>query len=220
MTTSVTTILNRVRVLLIDQEGDRWLDDELLEWLNEGQRAVVGIKPDTNTIRETFNCAAGTRQTLPAGATQLLDIPRNADGTLRAVRYVARHTLDSENPYWHSSVASGEIRNYVYDKNDGMTFFVYPPAEADAALEIVYSAIPTDCVINGDITLADDMAAPLVDYVCYRAYMKDGDFALNAQRATTHYQAFIAGVTGRELAEVQDAPQVSTNEPGAAAGGS
>ena len=36
----------------------------------------------------------------------------------------------------------------------------------------------------------------VIDYALYRAYMKDAEFAGNAQRASSHYQLFVGSYTG------------------------
>ena len=43
--------------------------------------------------------------------------------------------------------------------------------------------------------LDDIYANGIIDYVLYRAYMKDAEFAGNNQRASSHYQLFVGSVT-------------------------
>jgi hypothetical protein len=72
-------------------------------------------------------------------------------------------------------------------------------------VELVYSSYPTDITepadgalytaVTGNISVPDIYANTLVDYVLYRAYTKDAEFAGNAQRATAHYGAFSAALT-------------------------
>ena len=42
----------------------------------------------------------------------------------------------------------------------------------------------------------DVYANALIDYVLYRAYMKDAEFAGNQQRASGHYNLFLTSVSG------------------------
>ena len=52
----------------------------------------------------------------------------------------------------------------------------------------------------------------LVDYVLYRCYMKDAEFAGNAQRAGSHYQLFMASISGGGRSKVLFDP--NSDKPG------
>lgn len=212
MTTTVESILNRARVLLIDADGDRWQDDELVLWLNEALVDLVVLKPDANAVYETFYTAAGTLQTLPSGVQQLLDIPRNLSGERRPLRKVMRHILDAEDPTWHNRTPTSQPRAYVYDGRAPSQFYVYPPAAVDTALEVLVARTPEPVEVGDDVPLRDEFASALVDYVCYRAYLKDSDATANAQRAATHYEQYRTKLGLSEAAEASFAPTVSSND--------
>lgn len=187
-----TEVADRARRILQDTTsgGTRWLDDELLDWLNDAQREVVLLKPNAFSSVEDISLVLGTKQTLPAEGLLLLSITRNTDG--RAVRRVDRNILDSENPDWHTSTASATVEHYVFDEDAPTTYWVYPPSDGVAStVEAVMSKAPSDLASMGDvITLNDIYANVMLDYILYRAYSKDTDYAGNAQRAATHYTAF------------------------------
>jgi hypothetical protein len=79
-------------------------------------------------------------------------------------------------------------------------FEVYPPALNTAQLQLVYAVTPapvtepaanTDAsAVTGTVSLNDIFFNPLVDYVLYRAYLKDAEHPANAQRADRHYAAY------------------------------
>jgi len=48
----------------------------------------------------------------------------------------------------------------------------------------------TPLVLGTTINIDDIYANALVDYMLYRAYSKDAEYAGNAQRAVAHYTAF------------------------------
>jgi len=50
---------------------------------------------------------------------------------------------------------------------------------------------------NGTLSIPDIYANAIMNYVLYMAYMKDAEYAGNAQRAGSHYQLFTASVTGK-----------------------
>ena len=73
---------------------------------------------------------------------------------------------------------------------------MYPTATTAFQLEIVFSAAPSDISISNfntdttTISVDDVYANSLLDYILYRAYQKDSEFAGNSQRSMMHYQGF------------------------------
>ena len=56
----------------------------------------------------------------------------------------------------------------------------------------------TYTAVTGNISLPDIYGNVLQDYILYRAYTKDSEYAGNAQRAQAHYAAF-ANALGIEI---------------------
>ncbi|MDO8310527.1 MAG: hypothetical protein Q7T25_01160, partial [Sideroxyarcus sp.] len=110
MTISIASLLLRAGDLLQDVTNIRWTQDELLRWLNDGQRAIVLERPEATAVNTSVLLVAGTKQTLPALGLRLLDLPRNmgVGGSTpgRAIRLVQREVLDAQLPDWHSMTAS------------------------------------------------------------------------------------------------------------------
>lgn len=209
MAITAQSIIQRVVITLQDTTSIRWPANELVRYLNDGQREVAMLRPDATVTNATKALSAGAKQALPSDGAKLLDIVRNTGGTKRAVRMTTRNILDSQLPSWQNQTGATEILHYMYDPRDPKVFYVYPPAAAEnASVEIVYSAYPANITepadgalytaISGDISLPDIYANPLADYVLYRAYTKDTEFAGNAQRAQAHYGAF-TGALNAEL---------------------
>ena len=211
-----TELIDKARRILQDTTtgGTRWLDAELLGWINDAQREIVLIKPNSNSLVAAHNLIAGTKQTLPDGGLTLLSVIRNTgtnDSTDSSVRRVDRNILDSENPTWHGTTASDTIIHYIFDEDNPDVFYVYPPALAaatgDAALELSYSSAPTDLANTAaSIALNDIYGNVILDYVLYRAYSKDSDYAGNAQRATNHYTAYNNSLGNRVQVESISSP--------------
>lgn len=187
-------IINRARIVLNDADGVRWLDAELLNWINDGQRVIALVRPDASVANSSVALSVGTKQTIPADGLRLLDVVRNvgADGSGgRAVRHVDRDILDTQNPSWHADSGQTTIKNYVYDNRDPKTFYVYPPAASGARVEVMYSKNPTDAASAGaTLSVADIYADPLLNYVLHRAYSKDAEFAQNAALSGSYLQIF------------------------------
>jgi hypothetical protein len=199
-----SALLQRVQDILQDTTGVRWPEVELIRYLNDAQREVVLHKPDASSDTRTVKLVAGTRQTIPSDGLRLLEVIRNmgTTGTApgRAVSLVGRGVLDAQRRGWHAEAQSTSIDHYVFDPRDPKTYYVYPPATSTAHIEVMVSVTPPD-VITGSSTigLPGIYANVLIDYILYRAYSKDADFAANLERAMVHYQAF-AGSLGLKTA--------------------
>lgn len=215
MTITAQSILSRATQVLQDTTSTRWPARELTRWLNDGQREVAIHRPDATTKTATGTCVAGTRQSLKTmtgvsslNPAKLLDVPRNMPSG-RSLRMVAREILDAQNPNWHSMTGTVTAIHFTHDERDPTAFYVYPPATTSTQLEIVFSANPTDVtlpaegvtialslsdtdtsVVSGNLDLPDLFAGAVLDYVLYRAYTKDADYAGNLARAQAHYTAF------------------------------
>jgi hypothetical protein len=190
-TISAQSIVDRARHILQDTTsgGTRWLDDELMKWLNDAQREIVLLKPNAYSSVENLNLASGSRQKLEDGGLLLLSVVRNATG--RAVRRVDRNILDSENPDWHETAAQSSVEHYIFDEDAPTVFWVYPQNNGAGTVEIIVSKSPNDVPsIGSSIVLNDIYMNVILDYILYRAYSKDTDYAGNTQRASTHYSAF------------------------------
>lgn len=224
MTIAASAIIRRATDLLQDQTSVRWPANELVRWLNDAQRSIVKVRPDSMNTTTTMTLSAGTRQDLdsttanaagnaalsPAPA-KLIEITRNmaATSTKKAVRLVPRQILDAQTPGWHALTGVVDILHYMFDPRDPKTFYVYPPATALAQLEVMYAAYPTDIAepadgalysaVVGNLTLPDIYADDLLNLVMARAYMKELDGAGNEQRAAG-YMALAKASLGEEIA--------------------
>lgn len=216
-------VIQRGVVTTQDTTSIRWPVGEWVRYLNDGQREIMLHRPDAFNKSALVDCAAGTKQALPADGAKLIDVQRNATAaSKRAVRICSREILDAQMPNWHNIAGAAEIVHFMYDPREPKAFWVYPPATIAAKLEINYSATPTDIAeptagsdytaVVGNISVADIYANSLLDYMLYRVYLKDADYAGNAARAQAHYAAF-ATALGIELKATLSAAPVSVGNP-------
>lgn len=215
MAITAQSIVHRVVDILQDTTSVRWPVSELVRYLNDGQREVVLYRPDATIKSATVACVAGAKQSLPTDGAKLIDVIRNSAsaGTNKAVRMVAREVLDAQIPNWYGLTGELDVVHFTYDPRDPKTFFVYPPALTTTRVDITYSAFPTDVSepaagstyddVSGNLDLPDIYGNVVTDYILYRAYSKDSEYAGNAQRAQAHYGAFanalnieVQGTTG------------------------
>ena len=176
-------------------------------WLNDGQREVLVFKPNANVVNTSIQLASGTKQSLPADGIQLIDVPRNmgSDGATpgKAIRIAMREILDAQSPDWHTETPSATTKHYMYTPLDPKHFYVYPPSNGAGQVELIYAAVPAKvATIANMISLDDIYSNVLVDYILYRAYSKDSDYAANPQRAAASQAAYTAALTGKAQAEV------------------
>lgn len=218
MAIEAKSIIRRAVETLQDTTSIRWPVNELVRYLNDAQREVVLYRPDSMVTSSTITCVLGTKQNLPNNGAKLIEVIRNAAATSskKSVRMVNREILDAQTPGWHNIAGTVDILHFMYDPRDPKTFYVYPPALATAQLDIVYAAYPTDVTepadgalytaVTGNISLPDIYGNAVLDYILYRAYTKDSEYAGNANRAQAHYAAFNNALGNEIKATVAVAP--------------
>jgi len=211
-------IITRARTIFQDDTGTRWVDAEELNWLNDGQREIVLLRPEANVVNETMLLALGTKQSIPALGIKLIDVTRNMVGVGqttagKVIRLIKREVLDSTIPTWHSDAANavGEVDHFLFDHRDPKSFYVYPqPPATPNGIEIIYSASPADVtLVTNPITLDDIYANAILDYMLYRSYLKDADFSGNINRVTLHKNAFMQSLGLKAQSDVETDPNAA-----------
>ena len=211
-------LLARVKDILQDTTSVRWPEAELLRYINDAQREIVNYRPESSATTSNVQLVTGTKQSLPSGGLRLIKVTRNmsdASGGAtgkRAIRIVNADILNTQEPDWNDPTVSGDaahgsiIKHYIFDEDDPRNFYVYPgvASGSNAFIEIVFSNSPTDLAnTSATISVDDIYANAIVDYVLFRAYQKDSEYAGNAQRANQHYQLFMncigQGMQAQEL---------------------
>lgn len=198
-----SAIIDKAEIILQDTTNVRWTSDELLGWLNDAQREIALFKPDTSVKTTSVLLAAGTKQTLGSGSTgdaiMLLKVVRNmgTTGTTagNAIRVVSGEILDAQRPAWHTETSVATVQHVVYDPRNPKQFYVYPPNTGTGYVEVMYSATPAAVAAVSNVISVDDVFAnAIMDYILYRAYSKDVEYAGNAERAVKHYTTFAASI--------------------------
>lgn len=209
-TTKVATLIETAGIILQDTSQVRFPQAELMTFLNDAQREIVLHRPDAKTVNGNMTCVAGSKQSIPNTGLRLIDVVRNDAG--RAITQIDRKILDETLPNWHNTAADGtkKIEHFVYDPADPKNFYVYPNATSSMNIEIIYSTAPADIsyTTTVTITLDDIYANAILDYMLYRAYQKDSEYAGNADRSMMHYQSFAnaLGIKSRADAAIDPMP--------------
>jgi hypothetical protein len=192
---TVVSILDRANTILVDTTKSRWTYDELLIWYNDAVLEIVNIRPDAMMSNQVFTVTPNqSKQVLPSNGLRWLDVMYEVS-TGRPITKTDRRQLDDQVPNWHKN--SGDVRAYVFDERDPKHIYIHPQPTTAVDLMVCFSVAPTAITINDFdtdtqlIQVDDNYVSALVDFVVYRAYSKDADYAANAQRAASHYQAFM-----------------------------
>jgi hypothetical protein len=235
MTVKASEVLQRVVWVLQDETSVRWTAAELVQWLNDAQTAAQMLRPEVTETVASTTLNPGSMQdlltfigVLPKDPVKIMKLSRNmsTEGRFRAPRLVSRSIMDVVKPDWQSSPPATDCVNYMVDDNMPGMFWVYPPAPAPTDLtppmqvELYYSAKPLPLQlpdpnalwsdVKGDISVRDRFAFLLVDYVLYRAFMKDAEFGGNGARAKTHFDIFQASFMGEVQGTLQAQPKVKS----------
>ena len=221
MTIPASAPLENAGIILNDDEAVRWTMKERLGWLYDGLGEILILKPTAFSRSVVIPVQYGTRQPLPAAAGGLIRIVRNivsADGEAReggdAIRTISRVEMDAGMPDWHNSLEHGLVKGVqmavVDTVAEPLTWYCYPPNTGFGRVEAILAIRPARPappelnahMIDGyrriNIDIADEYIGALTDYILYRCFSKEAEFAGSAQRAQMHYAAF-ANVLGVKL---------------------
>lgn len=200
-------------------------------------KLTAGTRQSIETLlAANLKTGDGTTPTQVLG-NYLQSVIRNmgADGLTpgNAVRIADREVLDVNTPNWHTTTASS-VSQYVFDPRTPKAFYVSPgvPGGVNVWVEISYLASPVEISLAGSygmdgvdttkISVDDRYVDDLVNYILARAYMKDAEFANNANQAAAATQLFtssinaqVAALTGvnPNLRSLPFNPTVPVNQP-------
>lgn len=185
---NVADVIRSTAATLNDEDHVRWPVAELFDAINQAASATVVLRPSANAVSKNLTLVEGAEQTLPQDSIQLLDIIANDDGT--PVDRTERYLLDAQAPGWRKEKKRSRIRHFTYDDRAPNKFYVYPPAEAGVVVEAMYSEPPPLVTSETDTLALGRVYLPaIINYVLYRAFSKDSEFA-DGQIAMLHYQSF------------------------------
>jgi hypothetical protein len=212
--TTIKSILERVVSALSDEGSVTWTLQDLVRYVNDGQRDMLVKRPDLFVVEVDHPLVMGVRQALPANGAKLLDIPCNTSGL--PITRVKRALLDAQAPGWRVLPGADEIDHFTYDEDQPKQFEVYPPAALGAAVRLEYSAVPADLPIpaagvaladlGGNVNVPDLQATALHHYICFRCYA-EGDENVNAERAQQFLALFSNLLDVEMVATTSSAPK-------------
>lgn len=190
--TTASEIITRAARIIHDEKFSRWSKAEMLDWASEAQ-IVVARNPGVYNRTVVIDLDKGSRQHLPDDGWSLITVTSNLDGgvPVSAVKITTRELLDAFCPMWHRMPTQQLVENYIYDNRRPTEFSVYPPNDGTGHIEVVYMAIPARFTSDEDELVVDDTYIPaLVNYIVYRAYCKESEYAPGIQNAQAYFSAY------------------------------
>ncbi|CAM3845156.1 DUF6682 family protein [Parendozoicomonas haliclonae] len=196
---STASVLRRARRQLHDPSATRWSDDDLLDYLNEGQRQTVIFRPEANAVLIKHDLVAGATQRLPDNCHVLIDVLYNIENGEegRSVTEVTLPNLDASLLSWRSEPRSDRSVHFARNANTPAVFYVYPPNTGAGTVMLSASAEPEPTTRDGNLTLRNGFESALMHFVCYRCLEEDRESEPSAQLASYHEQQYMKmiGVT-------------------------
>lgn len=141
----------------------------------------------------------------------LRNMGSNGSTAGHAIRLVDREILDVNSPDWHTKSASS-VTQYTFDPRHPKVFYVNPGVTGTVWVEISYLANPVEIPNVGTedyglaseddtrISIDDKYIDDLTHYILACAYMKDAEFAGNANLAAAHTQMFTGSINAQVAA--------------------
>jgi hypothetical protein len=180
----------------------------MLTWATDSEIEIAKMKPDSYPVIEVVALAAGSQQSLPARATQLLDVLCNmrTDGTTRGniIQVVEKKLMNAINPGWMADTAVSSVTHVIYDtKRSPKLYWVYPQSTGINYIELITSKLPDNGskVIGDDTLLADEYSNSMLHYILAMCFAKDLDIPNSAQRVAGHMDIFLDSLGRKEVAE-------------------
>ena len=202
-------LLGRVSLVLNDKANVAWSADEVLGWMNDGQRAIVTRLPQAYPKRVVIGLTPNdVLQPLPADAFRLILIKRNmgVNGVTpgRPILPISEMQLYNTDPNWPTTngPASSEIKHYSYDPTTPYTVWVYPRPSLPIRIEAWVSKMPDEVTsLASPLTLDDSYFNPLIDYVLARCYQKNSDVQGSTALIAGYLESFDKQLAGRDAGD-------------------
>ena len=198
---TLQNIVDEVRGELNDEDTSnlRFSDAEMLRFCNAGQREIVTLLPEANTIEQQFQVDddEDARQTIPITGIKFIKVSSNFDTVAMErgpmLRMIEFDALDTMTGAWINEALPNEpnvptiqdiytnvrFENYAHDPRDQKAFWLYPPPHLTLNFDImlVFSQLPTDAaMLSTTFALSDEYQNAMVEYVLYRCLSRDGRY--------------------------------------------
>lgn len=189
--------------------------------LSPGTRQSIGLIPAASVIPGDGSAAAEIHGNAVLAVSHLMGPDGATPG--RALRIVDRDVLDASQPGWHIVAANSSATptQYTFDPRNPKAFYVCPgvPSSAPLWAEVSYLADPisipdgnyaADSGSTVKLSIDDKYADDLVNYMLARSYMKESEFAANANLSASHTNLFTSSINAQAEALTGVNPNLTT----------
>jgi len=197
---------------------------DMLSWFNEGEAALVSLKPDAYVKTAIQRLEEGTKQTIAADGIIFQDALCNmgTDGSTpgKNIRIISKANMNRFAPLWHAETANAAVDVIVFDKRNPKIFYTSPPQPETnpGYLKYEYSATPPKIIVTDDnynvtFTVGDEHEPALLNYILFRIYSEDtGQISDAVQRAEKYWSLFSGvNITNKENVESRNEPVLVEN---------
>lgn len=202
-TLAASVLINKASVALKDTTNVRWTRAELLDYLNEAQRALTSVAPEVTSTAAAVTTIPGVKQAIPSDGWLFLRATRNlgVGGTTpgRFLEDTSFDILTKNNPGWSADAATNTATAFMYTPLERTAFWIYPPADTSGnRIEVLYSRVPSTLTTETQaIDPPDTYESALLHYMLYRALAKDSEEG-EPQKALAYLNSFTAQVGGAQ----------------------
>lgn len=223
MAFAANEVFRRASIILQDVTFTRWPLPEMLDWLNDCLREITILAPAIVSQTVVANLNQGTVQSNPCRGAQILRANCNVTGDPpsytrgRVVTPIRKAILDAQIPGWQDHACmpfDTNVLHFVEDDALHDKFLVAPGNNGLGKIELVVAQCPPPIQLPDDpedIDSYDQARTPVaistiylsacVDYVIYRALLKDVAILNGPERAIGHYQQFAAALGHKVMNE-------------------
>ncbi|HIF9180948.1 TPA: DUF6682 family protein [Photobacterium damselae] len=188
-----SNLIDRAARELVDISSVRWTRKELLRYLGEGVNTIAVRQPGLVATSKTVSVTASPIS-IPEDAFELLDV-EDINGV--SPQYVLINKLTQLYPRWKKE--TGVPACWTKFEHDSKRFWIYPQPASSVDVVILYAKSLSLETEESEIPIPDIYEAPLIDYVMYRAYSRDGQNQSESAKAQMHIQAFAIFMNDEKL---------------------
>lgn len=193
---------------LLNDEGVRWIDTELLGYYNDGLEVVAGLRPTAFAAVVSHALTTGnSRQGPVANARGIFSVFRDGSGPgMRRVNMRAMQAYAS----WPAIQNAGTPTDYALDEAESDHFWVAPRPSSSASVSVRIARAPEHIAATDAnlLHMQERYQHVLLDYVLHRAFAKDDDTG-SASRSATYYREFMQKLDGVSVGDM-DARDLET----------
>lgn len=201
----VTQLIDRISKILLDPANKRFERNDILNYLNEGRRLIVTLKPESNNKVEDIKLEPGVMQSIPKSGFKFLgaSITKGAAGTVFGTATpISLIDLVYELPDFAKHTPDPVVSHYIRLPENPDKFYVYPPQpegiETQGYLQISYAAIPDDLAETtspgGDRTefdLGNEYESAIIDFCISRCLAWQSKSQIDIINSQNYYQSFL-----------------------------